>query len=91
MSKRVVNISAEDFKVLDADGKVTEGDGILEVVVEIYKDGNLDYSAFVSDPNKDGSFDKVSGQLDTDGDGDHDKRDVELMSELAKTFILLTN
>ncbi|MBI6808931.1 hypothetical protein YA0041_22465, partial [Pseudomonas syringae] len=49
MSKRVVNISAEDFKALDADGKVTEGDGILEVVVEIYKDEKLDYSAFVSD------------------------------------------
>ncbi|WP_057437346.1 hypothetical protein [Pseudomonas syringae group genomosp. 3] len=91
MSKRVINISAEDFKILGSDGKYTEGDGTLEVVVEVYKDGDLDYVAYVSDPDKDGSYSKISGKLDVDGDGDHDEKDVASMSQLAKTFLLLTS
>ena len=91
MSTREIKISAEDFKIRDSDGKYTKGDGTLEVVVEIYKNGDLDYVAYVSDPNKDGSYNNVSGKIDADGDGEHDEEDKELMSQLAKTFLLLTN
>lgn len=45
------------------------------------------YAAFVSDPNKDGKFDKVSGNVNVDNKEGHQKRDDNLLIALARTFM----
>ncbi|WP_122436739.1 hypothetical protein [Pseudomonas viridiflava] len=77
MAKNEIRLSAEDF----------DGDKIPEVVVEFYKGKKMLYAAFVSDPNKDGKFDKVSGNVNVDNKEGHQKRDDNLLIALARTFM----
>ncbi len=45
------------------------------------------YAAFVSDPKKDGKFDKVSGNVNVDNKEGHQKRDDDLLIALARAFM----
>lgn len=79
MTKNSIQLSMEDF----------EGDNTPEVIVEFYKGTEIQYVAYVSDPDKDGRFDKVSGNVDVDNKEGHQKRDDDLLIALARTFVKL--
>lgn len=79
MTNNSIRLSMADF----------EGDKIPEVIVEFYKGEDVEYIAYVSDPDKDGRFDKVSGKVDVDNKKGHQKRDDDLLIALARTFVKL--
>ncbi|WP_024694237.1 hypothetical protein [Pseudomonas syringae] len=79
MTNNSIRLSMADF----------EGDKIPEVIVEFYKGEDVEYIAYVSDPDRDGRFDKVSGNVDVDNKKGHQKRDDDLLIALARTFVKL--
>jgi len=76
-TKTEIRLSAQDFT----------GDGTPEVVVEFYKNGEMEYALSVSDTNKDGKFDTVSGEVDVDGKPGHQKRDDAVVIALVRAFM----
>ncbi|KTC22201.1 MULTISPECIES: hypothetical protein [Pseudomonas] len=74
MASREVRLSVEDF----------ENDKIPEVVIEFYKEDELQYAAYVTSSGK---LDTVGSPADVDGQAGTDQRDDAILIELANAFI----
>lgn len=59
--------------------------GLPEILVEFYKDKDLQFMSYVSSAHNDGHYDTVNSQGDMDNDGDQDDEDNSILCKLAQT------